>query len=84
MSYLKNQLDKLGINYLSSYGNFLTFKLGARASNIYKKLLSNGIIVRTLEIYDLHDYLRVTVGKDTENKRFISILKKLIKTRRVL
>ena len=55
MSYLKNQLDKLGINYLSSYGNFLTFKLGARASNIYKKLLSNGIIVRTLEIYDLHD-----------------------------
>jgi len=83
MSYLKNQLDKLGINYLSSYGNFLTFKLGKRASNIYKKLLSNGIIVRTLEIYDLHDYLRVTVGKDTENKRFISTLKKLIKPRRV-
>ena len=79
MNYIKNEFDKLGIDYLGTYGNFLTFKLGSRAINIYNKLLANGIIVRPLDNYDLKDYLRITVGKDNENRRFISTLKKVLK-----
>ena len=40
INFLEEELNKLGLDYLSSYGNFITFKLGARTSTIFKKLLS--------------------------------------------
>ena len=73
----------MGLDCLSSYGNFITFKLGARTSTIFKKLLSNGIILRPLDNYGLTNYLRVTVGKNNENNRFISVLKKILNVRKV-
>ena len=42
----------------------------------------NGIILRPLTNYGLQNYLRVSVGKDAENKKFITALKKLVTTRK--
>ncbi|MAQ73451.1 MAG: histidinol-phosphate transaminase [Gammaproteobacteria bacterium] len=83
INFLKEELNKLGLDCLSSYGNFITFKLGARTSTIFKKLLSNGIILRPLDNYSLSNFLRVTVGKNSENNRFISVLKKILNVRKV-
>ena len=81
--YLKKNFDNLSIFYLSTYGNFITFKIKDSALKLYKLLLKNGIILRPLENYGLKDYLRVTVGKDAENIKFISILRKLIKSNKI-
>lgn len=82
INYLKNQINKLGIDLLGTYGNFLSFNLGKKTKAIFNKLLMNGIILRPLDNYDLKNYLRVSVGKDTENKKFITVLKKLITSRK--
>ena len=82
MKYIKTHFDKLGLDYLSTYGNFVTFKLGTRVLSIYNKLLSHGIILRPLNNYSLAEYLRVTIGKDDQNRKFISTLKKLIQTKK--
>ena len=82
INYIKEQLDKIGIDSLGSYGNFISFKTGSNTKMIFNKLLMNGIILRPLNNYGLQDYLRVSVGKDAENKKFITALKKLVTTRK--
>ena len=79
MQYIKSEFDKLNIFYLKSYGNFITFKLGKNIKRIYNKLLSNGVILRPLDNYKLPNYLRLTIGKPSENKKFISVLKNILK-----
>ncbi len=46
---------------------------------IYSKLLNEGIIVRPVGGYGLKTHLRVSVGKDSENRKFINSLSKLLK-----
>ena len=41
-------------------------------------LLKQGIIVRPLGGYEMPDYLRVTIGLDPGNERFLQALKKVL------
>ena len=77
MDQLTAGLKKLGLEYIPSYGNFVTFKAGdAKAVNT--ALLKSGVIVRPIAGYGLPDWLRVTVGLEAENARFLSSLKQAI------
>jgi histidinol-phosphate aminotransferase len=64
----------LGLDYIPSYGNFLTVRVG-RAPEVYKRLLRRGVIVRPVGGgYELPEHLRVTVGTSEENTRFLAAL----------
>jgi histidinol-phosphate aminotransferase len=45
---------------------------------VYQKLLQQGVIVRPVANYDMPDYLRITIGSQTQNERFIKTLKQCI------
>ena len=79
MQFLKLELNKLRIAYLNTYTNFITIHLGSKAQEIYEILLSEGVILRSLENYGLPGYLRVTIGTKEENSIFIRKLKKSLK-----
>lgn len=66
-------LDKLGLSYIPSYGNFISFRIGG-ATAIYRRLLELGVIVRPVANYDMADYLRVSIGLETENEKFLTAL----------
>jgi len=64
----------LGLDWIPSYGNFLTIRAG-RAADVYKRLLRRGVIVRPVGGgYELPAHLRVTVGTAEENERFLAAL----------
>jgi len=64
----------LGLDYIASFANFLTIKVG-KAAEIYKRLLRRGVIVRPVGGgYGLPEHLRVTVGTAEENERFLGAL----------
>jgi len=66
-------LKRLGCIHLPAHGNFVTFRvLDAPAVN--RKLLARGIIVRPLAGYRMPEWLRVTVGTESENARFLTAL----------
>lgn len=69
-------LEKMGMERLSAYGNFVTFRAAdaaaALAANEY--LLNQGVIVRPLSGYGMPEFLRVTIGLKAENERFLSAL----------
>ncbi|MFO8057427.1 MAG: histidinol-phosphate transaminase [bacterium] len=78
MAYLEKELQRLDIEYIPSVANFLIFKSPQDPEELYQKLLRKGVIVRPMKGYKLPDYLRVTVGLEEENQRFIQSLEELL------
>jgi histidinol-phosphate aminotransferase len=66
-------LKRLGLTHIPSHGNFITFKAGDGAS-VNQKLLKQGVIVRPIGGYGMPEWLRVTIGTEAENKRFLDAL----------
>jgi len=69
-------LNKLGLECLPAYGNFVTFRLqdADTAATVNEHLLKQGVIVRPLAGYAMPEFLRVTIGLPVENERFLSVL----------
>lgn len=77
MLQLTDGFRKLGVEYISSYGNFISFRIEGDAANTqktYQSLLQQGVIVRPLGIYELPRHLRVTIGLESENQKFLQSL----------
>jgi histidinol-phosphate aminotransferase len=65
---------RLGLDFIPSYGNFLTIRVG-KAAEIFKRLLRKGVIVRPVAAgYGLPEHLRVTTGTAAENGKFLAAL----------
>ena len=75
MAQIVAALDKLSFEYIPSSGNFVTFRAGDAAA-VNQKLLKQGVIVRPIAGYGLPEWLRVTIGNEAENARFIEALEK--------
>lgn len=75
MEQLVAGLKRLGLEYIPSHGNFVTFKAGDGAT-VNQKLLKQGVIVRPIGGYGLPEWLRVTIGTEPENARFLEALEK--------
>ncbi|MFC1576129.1 histidinol-phosphate transaminase [Candidatus Omnitrophota bacterium] len=77
-SYICSELDLLGIKYIPSVTNFVVINIGKDAKKVYKKLMSRGVIVRGMRAWKLNNFIRVTVGTMSENRRFIRVLKEVL------
>ncbi len=70
-------LALMGLEFIPSFGNFVCFKIDY-AGQIYRRLLELGVIVRPLANYDMPDYLRVSVGLEKENEKFLFVLMQIL------
>jgi len=77
MAQITQGLTKLGLNYIPSFGNFVSFKV-TNASAVNQALLKQGVIVRPVANYEMPDYLRVSIGLFSENARFLEVLEKIL------
>ena len=66
-------LESFGLSHIPSHGNFLTFRAGD-AATLNQKLLRQGVIVRPIAGYGMPEWLRVTIGTESENQRFLDAL----------
>jgi histidinol-phosphate aminotransferase len=65
---------RLGLEYIPSVGNFICVDLGRPAAAVERALLRAGCIARPVANYGLPRHLRVSVGLEQENSRFLSAL----------
>ena len=75
------EFKKLNIATNKSFTNFLLInfnKIKKNSSIIFKLLASAGILVRKMDNYGIKNSLRVTIGKNDENKKLILKLRKVI------
>ena len=76
---LAKELKALGLTVLPSQANFLAIGFGRDAKPVHQGLLERGVIVRPIASYDMPEFLRVSVGTERENDRFLVALKEILK-----
>ena len=80
-TWTKEQLILLNLEVPSQVGNFLLVRFptngkNAKATNEFLK--SRGLIVRGMDGYGLHNYLRITIGREDEMRALVCTLKEYL------
>ncbi len=76
--YLYSEFEKMGLEYVPTEANFIFVNTARNCQEVFKGLLKKGIIVRTGDIFRHLDFIRVTIGSQAENERFIQGLKQVL------
>ena len=77
MQALTAGFNRLGLSWIPSCANFVSFKV-PKAADVFQRLLRQGVIVRPIASYGMPEHLRVTVGTEAENKRFLAALEAVL------
>merc|ERR1711879_396431 len=80
MAQLEAAFAQHNLEFIPSVGNFIAFKVpeSADAMAVYQELQQLGVIVRPIANYGMPDYLRVSIGTETENAAFLTALEKVL------
>jgi histidinol-phosphate aminotransferase len=73
MKALTEAFTSLGLSWIPSHGNFVCVKVG-KAAEVFQRLLKQGVIVRPIVSYGMPEHLRVSIGTESENDRFLAAL----------
>lgn len=76
--YLYNELEKMGVYYVPTEANFIFLDTGKNSQEVFKAMLQMGIIIRTGDIFGHPNFIRVTIGTQVENERFIKALQQVL------
>jgi len=74
MAQLIAGFEQLGLGYIPSKGNFITVDVKRNGEEVFAELLQQGVIVRPVTNYGLPKHIRVSIGLETENQRFLDAL----------
>jgi histidinol-phosphate aminotransferase len=77
MKQMTQGLTRLGLPYIPSFGNFVSFRV-PNAGQVFQRLLAAGVIVRPIAGYGMPEHLRVSIGLPSENARFLEMLERAI------
>lgn len=78
MRQLTEGLERLGLDYIPSSGNFVTVDLARDAAAVDRALLQLGVVTRPVAGYGLPNHLRVSIGLAEENARFLAALGRVL------
>ena len=70
-------MEALGCIPYPSHTNFFLIDVRGDATSLYEAMLHKGVIVRSMKAYGYPDFIRITVGTEAENARFIDALDRL-------
>ncbi len=75
LNYYYREFNRLGINYIPSYGNFVMtiWKDINEVENVFSELMKKGVLVRPL-VGSLRHCIRISVGRPEENELLIEAL----------
>jgi histidinol-phosphate aminotransferase len=75
---LSQELERLGLSYVPSHGNFILFAVKEPA-RVFQRLAEAGVRIRSLHtIPGLSEYVRVTVGNPKDNDLFLKQLRQVL------
>lgn len=75
MAQLEAGFEQLGLNYVPSRANFILVDIQADPAQTFNALLKEGVIVRPVGIAN---HLRVSIGTEAENAKFLVALAKVL------
>ena len=76
--FLYKCLKEMSINFIPSQGNFICIDVNQSGRRVFELLLKKGVIVRPIDLYEMPNFIRVTIGQRSENELFIQKLKECL------
>ena len=76
--FLQNAFSEMNLNYLPTMGNFISVNVKQDGMLLYERLLQQGVIVRPVANYDMPEHLRITIGTQQQNERFVVAFKRCL------
>jgi histidinol-phosphate aminotransferase len=76
---ITKQLDEWGLRHFPAHGNFILLDTGIHAQEVFDDLLRQGIIIRPGHLLGYPTWIRVTVGTEKQNKRFLEVLEAFLR-----
>ena len=76
--YVTEALLAMGLKVLPTWANFLYVDVGEDATELGRRLLAEGIIIRPLGGWGAKTAIRVSIGKPEENEAFVAAMKKVV------
>ncbi|MBN4063805.1 histidinol-phosphate transaminase [Cardiobacterium sp. AH-315-I02] len=78
-AYLQKAFTGMQLDYLPTMGNFIAVNVKCDGLTLYQKMLEQGVIVRPVANYAMPEYLRITIGTQQQNERFVETLKQCLR-----
>ncbi|MBL9118278.1 MAG: histidinol-phosphate transaminase [Verrucomicrobiaceae bacterium] len=75
--YLQGQFSALGLEFVPSFANFVLVKTG-NGAGVFAQMMDKGVIIRPMGGYRLPDWVRISIGTMTENRKCIEVLKAVL------
>lgn len=74
MDKVKKAFANLNYNFIESWGNFISFDAKQDSDVAFQYFLERGVILRSLKVYEMPQYLRVSIGTEEEMNFFLQVL----------
>jgi histidinol-phosphate aminotransferase len=75
---LKAAYDRLGLAYTPSQANFIWIDVRRSGKEVSDALLRRGFMVRSGEVHDAPQHVRITIGRPEENDGLIAALEEVL------
>ncbi len=79
MAFYEAAFKERGLEFVPSFANFLLVKVGD-GDQVFRDMLKQGVIIRAMSSYQLPDWVRISVGTQTQNERCIEVLDSVLAT----
>lgn len=76
--YLTGEFNRLGLPYYEAHGNFIMVDVKRPAADVFNGLLRRGFIIRGGHQLGFPTKIRVTVGSQEQNEKFIAALESVL------
>jgi len=78
--FLMKELARLGLPTIMGEGNFVMIKLPMNDTLAYRKLMAEGVMVRTMTGFRFPNHIRVTVATMDAMQAFVQALRKVLES----
>ncbi|MPQ42693.1 histidinol-phosphate transaminase [Clostridium tarantellae] len=78
-NFMYKEFDKLGLSYIKSQANFIMVKVNCDDKDLFNYLLKRGYIIRPGYLLGVPGYLRISIGKENENRQLVNLIKEYLK-----
>jgi histidinol-phosphate aminotransferase len=77
--FLADGVEALGCTTYPSQTNFFLIDVHGDATRLYETMLRKGVIIRSMTAYGYPTFIRINVGTEPENRRFLETLAQALK-----
>lgn len=76
--------NKHGLKYYPSQTNFILFEVKTDSDVIFQEMMKRGFIIRSGNALGTPGFIRVSIGTEEQNRKFLSLLEQVLKEQGVL